>query len=117
MSDRERNLAVIDDALGGFRPFVLHDDEYAEAELRHDLGRFRTDRGSEEALLGMRDRAGPDRGARDLIEFALPLEFRLAQCLADQLCSLGKAWPRLAHRDAEPLVLDARGPPAKAEQA
>src|SRR5271166_2519654 len=65
----------------------------------------------------MRDRARPDRGARDLIEFAVPLEFRLAQCLAYQLRGLGKAGPRLAHRDAEARVFDARGTPAKAEQA
>ena len=39
-----------------------------------------TERGVE-ALFGMRDRARPDRGARDLVEFALPLEFGLAQAL------------------------------------
>ncbi len=52
-----------------------------------------------------------------LIEFALPLEFGLAQCLSDQLCRLGKARPRLAHRDAEPLIFDARCTPAEAEEA
>ena len=113
----ERDLAVVDDVLGRLRPFVLHDDEDAETELGHDLGRFRADRGGKEALLGMRDRARPDRGARDLVKLALPLEFGLAQCLADQLRGLGKARPRLPHRDAKPLVFDARGTAAKAEQA
>ena len=65
----------------------------------------------------MRDRARPDRGLRDLVELALPLEFRFAQGLADQLRRLGKARPGLAHRDAKAGVLDARRPPAKAEQA
>src|SRR5262249_35822169 len=56
-------------------------------------------------------------GARDLVEFALPLELGFAQCLPDQLRRLGKTWASLAHRDAEPLILDARGAAAKAEQA
>ena len=114
---RERDLAIVDDVLGRLRPFVLHDDQDAEAELGHDLGRFRADRRGVEALLGMRDRARPDRGARDLVELALPLEFGLAQRLADQLRGFGEARPRLAHRDAEALVFDARRAPAKAEQA
>src|SRR5262249_52059387 len=70
-----------------------------------------------EALFGMRDRPRPDRGARDLVEFALPLELRFAQCLPDQLRRLGKTWASLAHWDSEAFVLDARGPPTKAEQA
>ncbi len=56
-------------------------------------------------------------GARDLVELALPLEFGLAQSLADQLCGLGKARPRLTHRYAESGVFDARRPAAKAEEA
>src|SRR5882724_6760409 len=86
------------------------------AEFGHDLGRFRADRRSKEALFGMRDRARPDRSARDLVELALPLEFRLAQGLADQLRGFGKARPRLTHRDAEPLIFDACRPAAKAEE-
>src|SRR5947207_15463765 len=65
----------------------------------------------------MRDRARPDRSARDLIKLALPLEFRLGERLADQLCRFDKARPRLTHRDAEPLIFDARCTPAKAEEA
>ena len=65
----------------------------------------------------MRDRARPDRGLRDLVEFALPFEFGLAQCLADQLRRFRKARPRFFHRNAEPLVFDARRTAAKAEQA
>src|SRR5271169_3064102 len=65
----------------------------------------------------MRDRTWPDRGARDLVELALPLEFGLAERLADQLRGFGKARARLAHRDAEPGIFDACSTPAKAEQA
>ena len=79
VADAERDLAIGDDVLGGFRPFVLHHHQDAKAELGHDLGRFRADRRGVEALLGMRDRARPDRGARDLVELALPLEFGLAR--------------------------------------
>src|SRR5216684_7178440 len=65
----------------------------------------------------MRDRARPDRCARDLVELALPLEFRLGERLADELRRLGKARPRLAHRYPEPGIFDARRPAAKTEQA
>jgi len=44
MADAHRDLAVIDDVLGRLWPFALDDDEDAETELCHDLGRIRTDR-------------------------------------------------------------------------
>ena len=47
----------------------------------------------------------------------MPFEFGLGERLADQLRGLGKARARLAHRDAEPFVFDARSTAAKAEQA
>src|SRR6266436_9405670 len=65
----------------------------------------------------MRDRARPDRCARDLVELALPLEFGLGKRLADELRRLGKARPRLAHRYPEPGIFDTRRSAAKAEEA
>ena len=44
VADAQRDFAVADDVLRRFRPLVLHDDQDAETELGHDLGRFRADR-------------------------------------------------------------------------
>ena len=65
----------------------------------------------------MRDRPRPDRGARDLEEFAVVLEALVRQRLDDDLRRLDKARPRLPHRDAEALVFDARRAAPEAEQA
>src|SRR5438045_2153577 len=65
----------------------------------------------------MRDRPRPDRSARDVEELAVMLEAVVGQRLDDDVRRLDKARPRLAHRDAEPLVLDARRAAPKAEQA
>src|SRR3984957_9359967 len=111
------DFAVAGDVLRRFRPFVLHDHQEAEAELRHDLGRVGTDRRGVEAPLGMRDRARADRGARDLEEFALMLEAVVAERLDDDLRRLNKARPRLAHRYPETLVFYTRRAAAKAEEA
>ncbi len=44
MADAQRDFAIADDVLRRFRPLVLHDDQDAEPELGHDLGRFRAHR-------------------------------------------------------------------------
>ena len=105
------------DVLAALAPFVLHDEQHAEAELGDDLGRFRADRAGIEAPLGIGDRPRPDRHARDLEELALVLEHFVAQRLDHDLRRLGEARPRLAHRDAEAFVLGRGGAAPEAEQA
>ena len=117
VSGLARDRAVAGDVLRGFRPFVLHDHQYAEAELRHDLGRVRADRRGIEPPLGMRHRPRPDRGARDLEEPPFMLEAVVRQGLDDDLRRFDKAWPRLVHRDAEALVFDARRAASEAKHA
>ena len=112
-----RDVAVAPDVLGGLRPLVLHDDEQAEAELGHDLGRLRAHRRGVEAPLGVRDRARPDRRPRDLEELAVPLEDVLGQRLDDDLGGLHEARPRFLHRDAEAGVLHGGRAAAEAEHA
>src|SRR5438552_11284212 len=65
----------------------------------------------------MRDRPRPDRGARDLEELAVMFEAVVGQRLDNDVRRLDKARPRLAHRDAEPLIFDARRAAPEAEQA
>src|SRR5712691_1672001 len=98
----ERDLAVAGDIGGGFRPLVLNHHEEAEAELGHDLSRVGADRRGVEAPHGIRDRARPDRGARDPVEIAHMLEALLTERLDDDLGRFDKARPRLLHRYAEP---------------
>ncbi len=115
--DAPGDLAVAVDVGGGGGPLVLHDDEHAEAQLGHDLGGLWAHRRGVEAPLGMRDRPGPDRGRRDLVELAVPGEDVVGQGLDDDLRRLHEAGPRLLHRDAESRVLDARRAAAEPEEA
>src|SRR3546814_15865489 len=92
-SDTGRDVAIGLDVGGGLVPLVLHDDHHAEAELGHDLRRFRTDRRGVEARLRPRHRPRADRRARDLEELAVPLELFLAQRVRDQPRRLGEARP------------------------
>src|SRR5262249_52106039 len=71
-----------------FRPLVLHDQQHAEAEFRHQRRRLRTYRRGIESPLGMRDWPWPNRRPRNMKEFALELELRLAQRHDDNLRSL-----------------------------
>src|SRR5467141_3172630 len=57
VADAQRELLVTLDVQRGLRPLVLHDDEHAEAEPRHDLRGLRADGRRVEAALRMRDRA------------------------------------------------------------
>src|SRR4030095_13802996 len=109
VTDAARDVAVALDVLGGLGPLVLHDDQYAEAELGHDLGRLRAHRRRVEPPLGMRDGPRADRRPGNLEVFAVPVERVVRQRLDHDLRRLDEAWPRLFHGDAEAGVLDARG--------
>src|ERR1700722_15284203 len=92
------DFAVAGDVLRRFRPFVLHDHQEAEAELRHDLGRVGTNRQGADAPTGVRVRARAAGGARNMGDSPLIREAVLAERLDDSLPRLNKARPRLAHR-------------------
>src|SRR5262249_7543928 len=90
-----------------FRPLVLHDQQHAEAELRHQRRRLRTYRRGIESPLGMRDWPWPNRRPRNMKEFALELELRLAQRHDDNLRRLCEPAARFTHRNAHAFVLNA----------
>src|SRR5712691_3280279 len=115
--DARGDVPVALDVLGGLGPLVLHDDQHAEAELRHDLGRLRAQRRGVEAPLGMGDRARAARDRRDIEILSLPVEDLVRERLDDDPCRLDEAGPRFLHRDAEPGVLDARRAAAESEEA
>ena len=117
VTNRLGDGAIAPDVLGCLRPLVLHDDEQAEAEPGHDLGRLRAHRGGVEAALRVRGGPRPDRGRGDLEELAVPVEDLLGQRLDDDLRGLDEAGTRLLHRHAEAGVLHAGRAAAEAEHA
>ena len=116
VADATRDFAITLHVLRRFRPFVLHNNQHAEAQLGHDLRRFRAHGRRIKPPFGMRDGPGADRHLGDLVEFALPIETLIRQRLDDQLRGFDKARAGFFHRDAEALVFHGRRPAAEPHQ-
>ncbi len=98
-----------------FFPGLLRDHENADAELRHDLDRLRTDRRRIGASAERLERAGTDFAARLLDVFAVKLAIAVLQPFEKHLRILDEGAAALVHVEAIAFELDAPEPASDAE--
>src|SRR5579859_4432335 len=111
----DRSFAIARIIRGRVLPASLRDDQYAQAELRHDLRRFGTHTRRIETILRMRDRPWADLDLWNLVVLAVERKTGLRQALTDDDRALHEAVARLLHVDAETVVFDRRRAAAEAK--
>src|SRR5439155_17434270 len=87
-------------------PWLLRDDEDADAEAGHDVNGFRRHRGRVRATAEGLEGSGPEGRSRLLHELAVVGAVAVLEAAEDHLRALHEAAPRLLHRDAKPGELD-----------